>query len=80
MASDPPFGQRLQFFLDRRGMSQTDLARRVGVFPSAVTMWCSGKTKPKHGRLEAIAVALGVPLAEFFGPLDVDASAAAPQE
>lgn len=60
-ATKTTFSQRLIIALRDRGMSQSDLARAVGVRSPTVNMWCSGKTKAPSGELcMKVAQALGV--------------------
>ena len=42
------------------GISQTKLAREIGVTPQAVQNWEKGKSLPKRTRIEKIAKALSV--------------------
>jgi len=44
------------------GLSQTTLAKRLGVSPSLVSMWESGERSPAEGQVMEIASALGVSL------------------
>ena len=53
-ATKTTFSQRLISALRDRGMSQSDLARAVGVRSPTVNMWCSGKTKAATGDYVAI--------------------------
>ena len=48
-------------------MTQTDLARQLGVKPQAVQQWVSGRTRPKGANLEALSVFLGVSPAVVTG-------------
>lgn len=60
-------GERIAGWLAIRNISQAELARRVGVQPPSVSDWLSGRTAPRQEHLEAIAGALGVSLAVFYG-------------
>ncbi len=58
------------------GLTQLELAVRVGVTPSAVYNWERGKSEPKATQLRALARAFGVPMDDIdFG--DVAAKSAA---
>lgn len=48
------------------GLSQSDLARRIGCRQSTLSAMETGKTDPKQTRLEAIARALNVPVSALF--------------
>jgi transcriptional regulator with XRE-family HTH domain len=47
------------------GMTQLELAVRVGVTPSAVYNWERGRNEPKATQLRALARAFGVPMDEI---------------
>jgi transcriptional regulator with XRE-family HTH domain len=48
------------------GLSQEDLAAKVGVDKTAVSHWENGVSSPKGARLPAVASALGVTIDELF--------------
>lgn len=72
------FARRLQKAMDAKGWSQSDLARNATRFleqtgdkPLKITRdtlskYMSGKTMPREERLNALAKALGVPVAELI--------------
>lgn len=63
----------------RAGVTQVELARRVGCGQSTLSDIESGKTDPSQKRLEAIARALNVPIASLFEePSQSGKSVAAP--
>lgn len=64
---DVSLGENIQALLRKRKMEQKDLAKIVGVRPSSVSDWVSGKTHPRHKRLEVIADALGTTVARLVG-------------
>lgn len=75
---EPTFDRRLIFFLERKNITRSELARRVGVKPSAVTAWVTkGGNTPEFGNIVKIASALGVDLSTFFGPIEDEPAAAA---
>jgi len=47
------------------GLTQLELAVRVGVTPSAVYNWERGRNEPKATQLRALARAFGVPMDEI---------------
>lgn len=49
--------ERLREWLAAQGISQAELARRLGVTPGAVGHWCSGRSHP--------SLALAVTLADI---------------
>lgn len=53
-------GENIQFYRERRGISQGQLAARVGKTRSAISQYESGKIVPRMGVVEDLATALGV--------------------
>jgi transcriptional regulator with XRE-family HTH domain len=47
-----------------------DLAKRIGLSASAITMWRKGKRIPDHKSIEIIAKSLGIPIENLSLPLD----------
>lgn len=66
---DVTFGKRLERWLKVLAMKQSTFARAIEVKPPTVHGWLSGQEAPRIDRLPAIAAALDISLAEFFGPL-----------
>ena len=64
--SDPPeldaIGDRLKDERKRAGLTQRELARRLGLSPSLISQLESGASKPSVGTLYAIVTELGVSL------------------
>jgi transcriptional regulator with XRE-family HTH domain len=58
-------GKRIRALRREKGLSQTDLADRVGVSRSAVAQWETGRTGQITGNLARIAAALDAPV-EFL--------------
>lgn len=50
----------LRHVMAERQLTQTDLARELGVRPQSVQQWVSGKTRPAGKNLEALSVYLGL--------------------
>jgi len=53
--------------MERAGISQSDLARALGVTSQAVNQWTTGGTQPKGRNLQRLAEALDTPLAALLG-------------
>ena len=60
-------GQRLRAERERHGLSLRELARRLGMSPSAVSQIETGRSRPSVGTLYAIVTELGLSLDELFG-------------
>jgi transcriptional regulator with XRE-family HTH domain len=58
--------ERLQHWLDVRGMEKKDLAYRAGVNPSQVTRYMTGDRRPTLGTMERLALVLEVPTQDIF--------------
>ena len=61
------FGQRLASLLEQRGMTQSDLAARVGVTRAAMSRYVSGDREPRFVTLVRIAQELDVHVDELLG-------------
>ena len=61
------FGERLTRLREDARLSQSALARRVGVSQSAVSQMESGERSPSYGMLVQLAEALGVSVAYLVG-------------
>ncbi len=65
---DVAVAQRIRVERLSRRMSQTDLARAIGVSFQQVQKYESGHNRVGAGRLTRIADALGIPVTAFFQP------------
>lgn len=61
------FGARLQRLRAAKGLSQADLADRMGVSAPSISGWEKGRARPKNNRIAALAELLGVPVSELLG-------------
>ena len=61
------FGARLQRLRTTKGLTQSQIARQLGVSEPSISAWEQDKARPKAGRMEALAVLLGVELPELLG-------------
>ena len=61
----------LKEFLSENGLTQADFAKKIGIRPSQVSEWMSGKAKPGYDNLKAMCVAFGVPADYFLGLTDI---------
>jgi transcriptional regulator with XRE-family HTH domain len=66
---DASFGDRLQRLRKARGLSQAEIASRLGVSKPTFWAWEHGKARPLDSRVDALAEALGVARADLLpGP------------
>ena len=61
------FTDRLKAARERRGLSQTDLAKLTGLQPSAVSHFETGNRAPSFDNLKRLADALGVSIDYLLG-------------
>lgn len=59
------FDLALKFGLARAGMTQSDLARRLGISRQAVSLWMKSKSA-SIARVEQVSQALGIPMKKFI--------------
>ncbi len=69
-------GPRLRAHRENRGLSLRELARRLGVSPSAISQIETGKSRPSVSTLYSIVTELGISLDELFGGATPSESAA----
>lgn len=60
------WGERLRKRRELCGLSQTELATKVGVGQAAVSKWEKGYASPRHDLLPVIAKALGADVDDLF--------------
>lgn len=61
-------GENLQRILDREGVSQSELARKMNTQPGVINEICNGKRNVSVDRLDKIRAILGVDCYEFLMP------------
>lgn len=60
---------KLRAALEKRGITQRDLAELIPMNESTVSLWLSGARTPRMKNLERLAQALGIEMAELWeGP------------
>ena len=61
-------GKNIQRILEIKGISQSELARKMGTQPSVINEICNGKRNLSVNRLDKIRIILGVNCYEFLMP------------
>ena len=61
----PPFGERLHALREAAGLSQAQVAEKLGLAQRSYSQWECRAVALRHDQLEALAVALGITLAEL---------------
>jgi DNA-binding XRE family transcriptional regulator/quercetin dioxygenase-like cupin family protein len=69
-------GPRLRRHREERQLSLRELARRLGISPSAISQFETGKSRLSVSTLYAIVTELGISLDELFSGIDGEAPAA----
>lgn len=59
---------KIAYWRNKRGLSQRELADKVGVNPSAIAHYETGHNKPRIETLFKLAHALDVEVSELFDP------------
>lgn len=72
--TDAWVGARIALRRAALGVSQTDLARRIGVSFQQLQKYESGANRISASRLHRIALALGAPVGDFFPPAHTEAA------
>src|ERR1700752_780875 len=67
---DDHVGKRLRLRRNLLGLSQDDLARRLGLTSQLIQKYEAGETRISASRLYSIGVQLGVPITWFFDELE----------
>lgn len=62
-------GERIAAWRRYFKLTQPQLAERVGVGVSTVSMWETNQNPPRHDNLTALVEAFGITLERFYGPL-----------
>lgn len=62
---------RIRFYREQLGLTQKQLAERLGVTPSAITMWESGERKPDIVMLKRLAAAFNCTTDELLETINI---------
>lgn len=66
------FVRNLAALMERRGITQTDIIRELGVSSSTVSDWCCGKLYPRANNMQRLAELLGVGLSALTSENGLD--------
>lgn len=66
------FGDRVKTLRRAAGMTQQDIANRLGITAAAVGMWECGKARPRLDTLRELADVFGVPVSDLVESSEVD--------
>ncbi len=54
------FSKKLNFYMDKKGVTQADIVSKFGITASTVSDWCNGKKYPRADKVQMLADFLGV--------------------
>ena len=60
------FIKKLKLAMLESGLTQTDLAKKIGITQSSINKWIDGTNNPKISTLKKVAKATGKPVNYFF--------------
>jgi len=66
------FGVRLQRLRAAKRLTQAQIATELGVSVPSISAWEQDKARPKAGRLDALAIRLGVDVSQLLGIEETD--------
>ncbi|EOS7760903.1 helix-turn-helix transcriptional regulator [Enterococcus hirae] len=56
----------LSRYREERGLSQTELARKINVTQQCISSWQTGRTIPKPYQMKMLSEILSIPINELF--------------
>ena len=68
-------GAKLREFRKSKGFTQEQLAEKTGVSTQQIQLYESGSTRLNTDKLQAVALAISIPVAAFFGDVEAPLSA-----
>ena len=54
------FSKNLNYYLEKYGKSQKEVAKAIGVIPQTFNTWCTGQSIPRMGSVQALADYFGI--------------------
>ena len=60
------FGRRLRFYLEQNGMTQKELADKLGVSTGAVSFWINGVKTPRMDKVDIMCQLFGCRRSDFL--------------
>ena len=61
------FSQRIKMLRDRSGLTQAELADRLGLTNRAIGAWESGRSRPRLDKMQQLADLFGITVSELMG-------------
>ena len=66
--------KNLQFYMDKAGITQADIARRLHAQTSTVSYWCTGRSYPRPDAMQRLADMLSCIMSDLMSEHVLDAS------
>lgn len=54
------FSQKLNLYMNKKGITQADIVSKFGITASTVSDWCNGKKYPRADKVQMLADFLGI--------------------
>ena len=64
-------GDKIREYRKMRNMTQAELAQRVHVMQNTISSWESGRTEPRMGMIETLALVLNCRKSDLIGEVSV---------
>ena len=61
------FSKNLNFYMQLRGKTQTDIVTDLGINKSAISSWCNGTRLPRMNKVNMLANYLGIHFSKLIG-------------
>lgn len=65
------FSNRLNYFMDIRGKTQSDIIIDLGINKSSISTWCNGTRLPRMNVIETLARYLGIHVSDLISEEDL---------
>lgn len=69
------FANRLNYYMDKNGKSQTDLINDLGINKSTISTWCNGTKMPRMGTIQTLADYFGIMKSDLIEEKPADTQA-----
>ena len=66
------FSKNLNFYMNKRGISQADIVNKFNLISSTVSDWCKGKKYPRADKVQLLADFLGILKSDLVEENQVD--------
>lgn len=60
------FVKKLNYYMNLKGINQTDIMRHFGLSSSTVSNWCTGVKLPRMGKIQMLADYFGIKISDLL--------------